>query len=123
MMQGLRLDAFDDGTPTVIVTKSLDGEHIVVATDVETEVDVEILRDSRIGNSEDELVERMHTERIGFSGRRDIAADSGPPLLHRPYGGSTDKLAPTTVRATVGHLRVSPHCPTKKPGADAGLSH
>ncbi len=82
VMQRLGLDAFDNGAPAVIVTESLDGEHIAVAADIETEVAVEILRDSRIGNGEDKLVERMHTERIGFSGRRDIAADSGHHLLH-----------------------------------------
>ena len=66
----------------MIVTEGLDGEHVAVAPHVETKIAVEILRDSRIRNGEDELVERMHAERIGFSGRRDIAADSGHYLLH-----------------------------------------
>ena len=66
----------------MLVTEGLDGEHVTVAPHVEAKVAVEILRDSRIRNGEDELVERMHTERIGFSGRRNIAADSGHHLLH-----------------------------------------
>ena len=33
-----------------------------------------------------ELVERMNAKRIGLSGRRDIAANSGHHLLHRAFG-------------------------------------
>ncbi len=81
MMQRLGLAAFHDRAPTVIVTKSFDGQRIAITPYVEAELAVEVLRHRSVGHRQHKLVERMHTKRIGFRGRRDIAANGGHYLL------------------------------------------
>jgi hypothetical protein len=47
----------------------------------------------------------MHTKRVGFSGRRDIAANGGHYLLHTVDGVIGAILAGPMVKATGGRMR------------------
>ena len=92
----------------MLVTERLDGESVAVASHVETKLAIEVLRDRGIRYRQHKLVERMHTERIGFGGRRDIAANGGHYLL-QICGVIGDILAKQTVQATGDKL-----CPAKR---------
>jgi hypothetical protein len=78
MMQRLGF-AFDDGTPAVVMTESLELQRIAVAHHVQPEIRIEIVGDIDVGNRQHELIERMHAKRAGFRCRRDVALNSRHP--------------------------------------------
>ena len=66
----------------MLVTEGLDRQSIAVAPHVETKLAIEVLRYRGVGHRQHKLIERMHAERIGFIGRRDIAANGGHYLTY-----------------------------------------